>query len=60
MTIGAINVRVVVRIPLDVDLGIHGPQGDRTIAIRSVVVPLAVAIRRVDMRRMMRKSPTHT
>lgn len=60
VNIGAINVRVAVRIPLDVGLGIHVPQGDPTIAIRNVVVHLAIAIRHVEMRQMMRKSLTHT
>lgn len=45
----AINVRVAVRIPLDVGLGIHVPQGDPTIAIRNVVVHLAIAVRHVEM-----------
>jgi hypothetical protein len=49
VNIGAINVRVAVRIPLDVGLGIHVHQGDPTIAIRSVVVHLAIAVRHVEM-----------
>jgi hypothetical protein len=49
VNIGAINVRVAVRIPLDVGLGIHAPQGDPTIAIRNVVVHLAIAVRHVEM-----------
>jgi hypothetical protein len=49
VNIGAINVRVAVRIPLDVGLGIHVPQGDPTIAIRNVVVHLAIAVRHVEM-----------
>ena len=49
VNIGAINVRVAVRIPLDVGLGIHVPQSDPTIAIRSVVVHLAIAVRHVEM-----------
>jgi len=49
VNIGAINVRVAVRIPLGVDLGIHVPQGDPTIAIRNVVVHLAIAVRHVEM-----------
>jgi len=49
LNIGAINVRVAIRIPLDVGLGIHFPQGDPTIAIRNVVVRLAIAIRHVEM-----------
>ena len=49
VNIGAINVRVAVRIPLDVGLGIHVPQGDPTIAIRNVVVRLAIAVRHVEM-----------
>jgi hypothetical protein len=49
VNIGAINVRVVVRIPLDVGLGIHVPQGDPSIAIRNVVVHLAIAVRHVAM-----------
>lgn len=60
VNIGAINVRVAVRIRLDVGLGIHVPQGDPTIAIRNVVVHLAIAVRHVEMRQMMRKSLTHT
>jgi hypothetical protein len=44
VNIGAINVRVAVRILLDVGLGIHVPQGDPTIAIRNVVVLLAIAV----------------
>ena len=59
VNIGAINVRVVVRIPLDVGLGIHFPQGDPTIAIRNVVVRLAIVVRHVEMCQMMRKSLTH-
>jgi hypothetical protein len=49
VNIGAINVRVAVRIPLDVGLGLHVHQGDPTIAIRSVVVHLAIAVRHVEM-----------
>lgn len=49
VNIGAINVRVAVRIPLDAGLGIHVPQGDPTIAIRNVVVHLAIAVRHVEM-----------
>ena len=49
VNIGAINVRVAVRIPLDVGLGIHVPQGDPTIGIRSVVVHLAITVRHVEM-----------
>jgi hypothetical protein len=49
VNIGAINARVAVRIPLDVGLGIHVPQGDPTIAIRNVVVHLAIAVRHVEM-----------
>ena len=49
VNISAINVRVAVRIPLDVGLGIHVPQGDPTIAIRNVVVHLAIAVRHVEM-----------
>jgi hypothetical protein len=49
VNIGAINVRVAVRIPLDVALGIHVPQGDPTIAIRNVVVHLAIAVLHVEM-----------
>ena len=60
VNIGATNVRVAVRIPLDVGLGIHVPQGDPTIAIRNVVVHLAIAVRHVEMRQMMRKSLSHT
>ena len=58
--IGAINVRLAVRIPLDVGLGIHVPQNDPTIAIRNVVVHPAIAIRREEMCQMMRKSLTLT
>jgi hypothetical protein len=49
VNMGAINVRVVARIPLDVGPGIHAPQCDPTIAIRNVVVHLAITVRHVEM-----------